>query len=576
MRNLSAQDRAQINEALSKLRSGGHLHGKKATPNAAVRGGAVNRAGRPGAPRLDNSVIETIERFRERRNQPHYWAVKVDAEGEVVPARGNDLRSSGSMRHVLVVPTGYTADDYQKFIDGFNKMVSDMGNLPEQVFTSKYRDRIVYIAHWLPGGTIDSGDANFSPTLYEHPVRGGRGISMNNRELIEAVDNFKAEHLSTSDPIGVMVVFNIDDDDVTANAVCPTFLGKPYGIARITHEDIIDDFGFATLTWGHYVPMHELGHGAINWLDEYIEDMLDGWDINTTDPLTGLLLPDGTWQGWNDAWETAISNYTIRTSEVLADNGSDNISLRRTTSRVDSPDFDALVYESSGGMFFPIGTRHDEGNNVMNDSLLPDGETPKADGNRFAWDHSPQQDRLLDFVFGVTSEAPRPNDRIRCAGPMHNWLPQWGDQVRLLIFDADKNHRWHKTTKYEVEIGWWEWDWGRGDWAWRTMTRNVTPSARDVDLSQAIAGDGLGVLRDVLVANGVSDIPTGENASFNLAALSVEELVTTSLPAVKWPTPYQDVRVTLPIPAYQYYWRFRTYNGHHWSGFTGWSGFFKI
>src|SRR5688500_745280 len=217
LKQIPQPERAKVSDALATLRKGGKLHEHTKAKNPEIRRGAGGLRTAPNVPRgrqlkLSPALQAMLKALKERPNQPHYWAVKVNASGEVAPASGNDLGRPGTVRQVLVMPTGYTAEDYQTFAADFEKMVRDMGNLPDNVFTHKYRDKIVYIAHWIPGGAIGSDDVNFAAKLYDHPVRAGKGISMDNRKVVQAVDNFKANHLQTSDPIGVITLFNLDEE----------------------------------------------------------------------------------------------------------------------------------------------------------------------------------------------------------------------------------------------------------------------------------------------------------------------------------------------------------------------------
>ncbi len=519
-------------------------------------------ADHPIIPRLDSLKQKSfLDMIRALKQNTIFR--KVGSSGGVVSAPTSQVNQPGTYRQVLIMPSGYTAEERGKFFTDVEKMIFNMGNLADPVYTSKYREKLIYIVHWLPGGAMGSSTTNFGAKTYDHPTRTDPGLTLKNPQVIAKVQDLRQSTIPSLDPIGVIVLYNLDVEAI-AYASPPTLLRKKFGIARVTRRDIDEH-----LTR----PMHELAHASLNFLDEYIEPALAGQDISDFNILTPAILPDGSWGSLRDAWESLIGNYEIRFSDILADNGSGNISTRKFPATVtsSSPVYTPFKYEFEGGMFFEFGTFHDSGNNVMNNNRIAPSFPRKPDGDRSAQDHSPSQKSVIDHVFGATG-TPRPNDRIRNAGPTVEWLPQFGSNVRLLIFDADKNHRWHPTTKYEVQVGWYEFNVFKLDWEFKSMKREFTPSARTVDLSKTIAAGGAGLLRDVLVFFGVQELSEG---GFNLAAQTVDELLNLSIPSVVWPTPYQDVSVSLPVPNI-YYWRFRTHNGTHWSARTEYSAFSKI
>lgn len=487
-------------------------------------------------------------------------AIKVDAQGNLAPAPAAELSQPHCFRQILILPAGYTAAERDLFVQDAQAMVRQMGNLPEAVYTRQYRDRLIYLIHYLPGQSLASGRASLGARLYAHPVRGGTGITLRNEKVIEAVQALQ-RRMPTLDPIGVITIFN-HNGQATANAVPPMFLNRPYGIARLTRRDIHETRPYAGRTWSQYVAAHELAHAALNFLDEYIEPTLAGLHIARLDALMPLLRCDGTWRGWRDAWKLFTGAYDMRLSEILADNGSEHISTRPIPSRVATPGFAPLPFAQEGGMMFSRGTFHATGNNIMNSNW-----PLKSEGNRFGWGHSLPQMQVLEQVFNSSKGAPRPNDRIRPAGPMHAWWPQWGPAVRLLLFDADKNHRWHPTTQYQIELRWQE------PSGWKSQTHRVTPQRMVLDLRNTLALTWASRLRNTLLAVGVRQLPGGSGRPFNLAAMSVEEMLQDLLPTTQWPLPYQQVQLPLPLAFHRYHWRFRTHNGSHWSGWTHWSTF---
>ena len=332
-----------------------------------------------------------IASLAARRAQPHTEFRKVNEAGDVVTAPASEVSQPGKYRQVLVLPAGYTASDHDKYFSDIDKMIHKNGNLPDPVYTRKYRDRIIYIVHWMPGGKLGTNTANFGATTYTHPTRGGLAFTLRNPDVIAKVGDLQRTSIPSLAPIGVVTVFNFDDE-ATAYASPPTLLRQTFGIARISSNDIAHKKGR---------PAHELAHGSLNFLDEYIEPSLQGWDIGDVDYLTAAILPDGSWGSVRDAWESLITNYQIRLSEILADNGSGNISTRRYPATVSNnpPAYSLFKYENEGGMFFESGTFHDGGNNMMNNDRITKDTPLKSDGDRFAYDHNRAQKYVLNQVY---------------------------------------------------------------------------------------------------------------------------------------------------------------------------------
>ena len=191
-----------------------------------------------------------------------------------------------------------------------------------------------------------------------------------------------------------------------------------------------------------------------------------------------------------------------------------------------------------------------------------------CDADRFAYDHSASQQAVVEQVFEAPDQAARPNDRLRNAGPMDGWPAGMGDSVRLLLFDADKNHQFHPTTSYDVQIGWYEGD------RWMTVQKSVTPDDRTLSLDSSKLYGMTQTVQDVLCMIGVDEIQSG-GGNFNLCELTVDEMADAFLPTFQWPLPYQDVKMPTPNTFTRYYWRFRTNNGTYASGWTGWSSVYR-
>jgi hypothetical protein len=532
---------------------------------------------------INPRLATAIGRLKGKIKPGDWFAVKVTAQGDVMPATSQELANPGQYRQVFIVPTGYQDADTDRFISDFHVMIQKMGTQSDRVYTAEYRARIVYIAQWLPGGALGSAQPNFGASLFNHPVRGGKGLTLSQSKVFKAVDTFKQTKLPAFAPLAAMVLFNYDGGDTTASASPPTYLlpsqrffeVKHYGIVRISRYDALYDA---------YRPMHELAHAALNFLDEYTEAVLRDANLTTLDALTPALLLDGTWGGWVSAVTDLFGIYDVRLSECLADNGNDNVSLRFVPATVGAS---KEVYPIEGGAFFGHGTFRASGNNIM-----AGFDGPK--GSAFGFDHSAPQRQVIHQVFEAPHRAGRPNDRLRNAGPLRDWLPQFGNKVHLLLFDADHNHRWHPTTQYEVEVGFNETVWkvcyvkdaqGKDlliagqrvpypcpDDVWHSSVKAVQPSPRTVDLRKCFAAQTAGLMQSVLTGLGVDSIEAG-GGSINLSAMTVDQLLQQTLPTVTWPAPYQDVEVDAPNPLTTYYWRFRTYNGTLWSDWTSWGHF---
>ncbi len=117
-----------------------------------------------------------------------------------------------------------------------------------------------------------------------------------------------------------------------------------------------------------------------------------------------------------------------------------------------SSGYPSQYYAYEGGMFFGRGTWHQAGSNLMNGNNVMRGWD---DG--FAYAHSPSQQQVVDNAFdgGIR----RPNDRLRNAGPRNGWPLAFGSATHVMLFDADKNHHFHPTQYYSVQVGWYDRVW---------------------------------------------------------------------------------------------------------------------
>lgn len=466
-------------------------------------------------------------------------------------------------RQILVLPTGYTSSEKAKFFTDVEAMRVKMSDAPgSAIYSEQYRDRILYIAYWVSGGDLSTASSAFGGKIFAHPVR-GEALTMNQDAVNAKVNEIRASTIPALAPGAVAVVFDSDRTDVTANATPPSFTRKSYGIARFTRGD----------AQSSYTPSHEIGHAMLSWVDEYVEDGFENLNITQLDALTPLVLWDGTFSTLDDALGDLLGVYDLNISEILADNGADNVSTSRYPSTVWSG-LAQEIYEYEGGMFFGHGTFHDAGKNLMNSNRY----NATAD-NGFDYAHSPSQQRVANTVFN-TRVAGRANDRLRNAGPMNAW-PYAAGTPTVILFDADKNHRWHPTQRYDVLVGWYErhyytcWagfiPYPCYDNVWTTMQKSVTPSINTIDLAPSALYGLASLTQGVVCSLGVGDLSNG----IDLCTLTLDQMASAFLPSMRFFLPYQAVTVPASQAFTTYYWAFRTYNGTYTSGWTGWSSFYR-
>ncbi|MDX1409303.1 MAG: hypothetical protein R3330_14250, partial [Saprospiraceae bacterium] len=297
-------------------------------------------------------------------NRPSYWCWKV----QVHPTRGGntlvecpatELGNAGIYRQVLIMPTGYTATttDYDQFRTDAGDMILRMAGF-DSLFTGMHKDRILYVIYWIPGYPLPAlnstrSTANFGARIYDHPVRAANGLTLRNEDVVSAVTSFRSNYLSSSDPIAVVVHFNSGDTAAsTPNAVMPSLnvgAGRDrYGIVRIDRSQ----------SNSGRIPTHELAHAGLNFVDEYCEGSPGGCDLDIRylDPFTSLLRLGTTFGSWFD---TASTAYSVKLSEILANNGWDNVAT--------TWNLPGNTYLAQGGMFFGKGVWTDEGANIMSD-----------------------------------------------------------------------------------------------------------------------------------------------------------------------------------------------------------------
>jgi len=480
--------------------------------------------------------------------------------GKGQPCTTSELADPLRYRQILVLPTGYTAEEENTFWADFDRMISQMGWAGPDVYSGKYRNQILYIGHFIAGGALGSPESLFGGHVSPHPIR-GKALTVRQSEVYAVTEELKL--VAQMDPIGVALIFNTLER-VTANASPPTFIDRTYGVARMTRGDLE----------GSYIASHELAHAALNFVDEYIEPGFQGMNISLLNLLTPMAIFNGTWAGFKTGMSDLFGVFNWKISEILAANGTDNVDITQDPSRVVTAGYEPNAYEFEGGMFFGRGTFHDTGENLMNSVDQP------VPGNGFGWAHSESQWSVLKQVFEQPARAFRPNDRIRNAGPWNGWPFETGKKGAVFLFDADKEHRWHPTQSYEIQVGWHERRWekcyaGKLPYPcvkkeWVTVQKSVRPERIEVDLPSSRLAGTLRVIQKVACKLGIKKIPVG-GEKFDLCTMTIDEVADAFLPTLRFPAPYQTVEIPMEQLFTTFYWRFRTVNGSWESGWTGWS-----
>jgi hypothetical protein len=474
--------------------------------------------------------------------------------------------SSPIYRQILVMPTGYTLAEAPQFWNDFDTFIAQMSNAGTAWSTLK-RDRLLYVGYFVDGGALNTSTAAFGGAVFPHPIR-DYALNVSNEAVRSKVSQIQATEIPLLKPMGVQTILNDFTDGITANSAPPSFLGGSYGIAKMNRQDLQAGFAGA----------HELGHAALNFLDEYVEAGLENLNIRSIDVATPLLTFDDSWSSAVTSLPRPFAVYDYNLSEILAGNGNTNVSLTPLASRVSWPISDREVYEYEGGMLFGRGTWHDRGSNVMNDDHVM-----RAADDGFALAHSESQLRVVESAFGGV--AGRANDRLRNAGPVSGRRFGPGSTPTVLLYDGDKRHQFHPTEHYVVQVGWWERSWSTcgSDRApypcyqlvWRVAEKAVLPTQKSVDLKASSLYGLANLIQATLCGVGVTEVSAEGAPPFQLCARPLSEVAPASLPTFQFATPYEEVEVPATQWHTTYWWRFATYNGTAYSGFTGWSSFHR-
>jgi len=472
-------------------------------------------------------------------------------------------------KQLLILPSGFEESDRDVFWSEFDKtvsLVSSAGSAGSSWSVQK-ASQLLFIGYFVPGGVLGSDTATFGGKIAVHPIR-GFATSLSQAAVYAFVDQIRASDIPQLGPMGAGVLFNSFQAKVTANAAPPSFVQQPFGVAKWTRHDL----------QSAYVPTHELAHASLNFLDEYTEPGFQDLSIKQIDIATPLVLLDGTWSGFANAIGDLLGVYDYNLSEILANNGNDNVSTSSQPSTVGTPGYPLEQYPYEHGMFFGRGTFHMQGSNLMNDNTLM-----RAWDDGFDYAHSGSQEQVIDDAFNETTS--RPNDRLRNAGPKNGWPLTFGSTTNVMLFDGDKNHHFHPTQGYDVQVGWYDRVWRTCFWGpfpypcyddvWRTAATWVYPEARSIELKMSSLYGLAKLAQQLVCAVGVNEIPSTGGGTIRLCDQSVDTMANNFLPTLSFSVPYQNV----PVPASQwfttYWWRFGTWNGQVGSGYTGWSSFYR-
>jgi hypothetical protein len=473
-------------------------------------------------------------------------------------------------KQVVVMPAGFTSKEAADFKAEFFHTIQSVTNITTEVYSSKYRSQILYIGYFVPGGALNTPESSFGAKVFAHPIR-GKALTLSTSAVMASLETLRTRVKWSLKPWSVLTIFNSFEDNVTANTSPPSFLDKPYGIARFSRIDLN----------GHYVAMHEMAHGSLNFLDEYVEGGLEETSISSLDALTPLAILNDSWGGWIKAFENLIGMYEYKISETIAAAGNDNIDVTNHPSRVSTPGYTPNDYEYEGGMFFGRGTYHDRGSNIMNGNNVM-----RAFDDGYDYAHSGSQKEVVKQAFESPNVAGRPNDRIRNAGPLGSWRSEFGSTSHVMLYDGDKAHRYHPTQTYDVQVGWYDRKWkvcfGLGfvpypcyDNVWKTAQKSVPLEKRYLEIKTTSLFGLAQLAQSVACKVGFTEFGTG-GKKFNLCELTVEQMADAFLPSLVFQMPYQDVSVPSDQWFTTYYWHFRTNNGTFTSGWTGWTSFYRV
>ncbi len=469
-------------------------------------------------------------------------------------------------KQVVLFSAGFQDSERDAFFTEFDRAIDQMtGAAAGSVWSVQKRDQLLFVGYFTGGGSLTSPTASFGAHVAIHPIRGYL-LSMRNDDVYAKIDAIRANNeIPNLRPFSAGVVFNTTQTGVTPSSSTPTFARRSFGIARFTVGS------------SPYVLTHELAHAGLNFLDEYTETGFQDMSVTSLDALSPFLQLDSTWGGYVNSIPNASEFFGIQLSEIIANNGSENVSTHRYPATVSTPAYGGDDFAYQGGALFGLGTWHMAGLNLMGANNFQ-----RAANDGFAFAHSPAQQRVVDEAFA--GGARRPNDRLVNAGPTSGWPLAFGSTTHVMMRDADKHHQFQPTRSYNVQVGWYDRVWHTCwngpfpypcyDDTWRTAQKTVSPTALSVDLKLSALYGTATLVQKVLCDVGVTDANTG-SGKIQICDVDINTISNAFLPTVKFDIPYQDTDVPATQWLTTYYWRFSTNNGQIQSGYTGWSSFYR-
>lgn len=469
-------------------------------------------------------------------------------------------------RQIVVLSTGYQETERAQFWADFDVLVARMANTGT-VWSTMKRDKILYVGYFVGGGAVNTATASFNGAVATG-LGGKPTLDVSLPAVTAKIAELTANALPSLKPMAVDVLFNDAQAGVATHAIEPKLLGKAYGVAKMNRDHLQSG----------YIPTHELAHAALSFADEYVEAGLEDMNIRSFDVATPLALFDGSWSGSVRAISDLFGVYDYNMSEILAGNGNGNISLSAWPSTVYSPISAPQNFAYEGGLGFGRGVFHQAGNNLMNGNLVM-----RAADDGFAYAHTPNQTLTINTAFG--DAAYRANDRLRAAGPKDGWRLEMGSTTTVMLYDGDKNNPVQPTTEYVVQVGWWERQW-KTCWAtfvpypcyddvWTTAQKSLRPTRRSIDLKATSLYGLANLAQSTLCGVGVTEIAKSDGTPFKLCTQPLSGIASAFLPTFKLLTPYEEVQVPASQWFTTYWWRFATHNGTTYSGWTGWSSFYR-
>lgn len=448
-----------------------------------------------------------------------------------------------------------------------NTIINDENNFPSETWSTKYKDKLLYLTSYSTSEFPVNDPREWLDSRLVEGLRDDSKMLTANEVKVRKQVNLVKSDCSHLDPWAVNILFDINSKiksgevisahDVSDNATLPK-LGK-YGIARISNSKLEN----ARM---YYIVSHEMGHSAMGWGDEYIEQGLESAHANGLDKFSSLILLD---QGINDALQNEMGILPMLFSQVMYGNGRDNTSLtshpRRVNNAGSTPGSERYLQEGAHygkGIWRMIDTN---GRNLMQGSP----------SYKETYTHSSSQERVIEHALG--NGVGRANDRIVNAGPPQEYIVTFSaadNMARILIYDEDKNHPFHPTLSYQVRAQYTDYYWTFCSAGFLKLpcyisrTLSVQKTFPTTPMMSELDGGGL-IDFGVWAVNLVCDIKGELKVEGNQDLCLVDDLSAFANSVVSAEAlPYQDAYIPTPRGLEEYRWSIRTWNGKYYSGWT--------